>query len=69
MPKKKNGNINAIISNAPAELPIAPRVYRYAGMPIAAAALKHISWRFVRFSAIFVLTFDKSFGTVTNAIG
>ena len=69
MPIKKRGNITAIISNAPAEFPIIPRVNRYAGMPIAAAALKHISWRFVRFSAIFVFTFDKSFGTVTKAIG
>jgi hypothetical protein len=41
----------------------------YAGIPIAAAAPKQINWRFVRFSATLVLTFERSFDTETNAIG
>jgi hypothetical protein len=69
IPRKNNGSITAIISNAAGELPITPRVSKYVGSPMAIAGVKQTSWRFVRFSATLVLTFDRSLGTFTNAIG
>ena len=60
--------MTATINKAPAVLPMTPRVKRYMGIPMTAASPKQISWRFVRFSAILVLTLDRSLGTVTKAI-
>jgi hypothetical protein len=58
--KKKNGSINPIISIAAPSFPMVPRLNKYVGTPTAAADEKHMSWRFVKFKAIFVLTDDKS---------
>ena len=66
--RKNSGSISPIMSNAAAELPIAPRVKMYAGIPVTAAAPKQSNWRFVKFRAILVLTLLRSFGTFTKAI-
>lgn len=68
MARKNGGSIRPIIKSAAPVLPSAVRVKIYVGMPISAAAPKHMSWRFVRFSATFVLTFVKSRGMLVNAI-
>ena len=60
--------MKSIITRTAGELPIKPLVRKNIGTPIAAAALKHISWRFVSPSATLVFTLDKSFGTGTYAI-
>jgi len=63
--KKKNGSMRTIIKSIANIFPIAERVNRYVGMPTTAADPKHINCRFVKLKAIFVLIFDKSFGTFT----
>ena len=64
------GNIGSItspnnIGNVLSDEGDIQRVKRKAGTPIATAAPKQISWRFVKLKAILVLTLDKSFGTFT----
>jgi hypothetical protein len=65
MAKKKRGYMRVIIKSIDALLPIAARVKMYVGTPIAAAAPKHKSCRFVRLNATFVLTLLKSLGIFT----
>lgn len=56
-----------IISIIPPVLPSAPLVSKNIGAPIAPAMLKHMTWRFVRFSIKRVFTSVKSFGIDTYA--
>ena len=60
--------MSTIITITAGLLPIVPRVRKYAGMPTATAEPKQINCLLVRFNTNFVLTFDKSLGTLTNAI-
>lgn len=66
--KKKNGNAVATSSIIAFDVPICGFVKRNTGNDTAAAAPKLISCRLVRFSATFVLTLVKSFGTCTYGI-
>ena len=59
------GSISAIIRNSAALFPITGLRNMYDGIPMTAAPPKHISWRFVKLNASFVLILDKSFGTFT----
>jgi len=65
---KKSGSISAIITNTAALVPMGTLVRKYTGIPIAPAMEKQISCLLVRLNATFVLTFDKSLGTDTNAM-
>lgn len=65
MAKKKHGSMRPIIRSRAGLFPMWERVNRYAGMPMAAATEKQISWRFVRLNASLVLILDRSFGTGT----
>lgn len=49
-------------------VPALSYVKKNSGKPIATAALKQISCRFVRLNITLLLIFVKSFGTVTYAI-
>ena len=68
MAMKNIGSMAPIISSAAALFPIAPRVKIYVGIPVAAATLKHISWRLVKFKATLLFTLLRSFGTETKGM-
>lgn len=66
---KKNGSMTVTIRIADTLEPRGFFTSRYNGTPTTAANEKKISCRFVRFNATFVLTFVRSLGTGTYAIG
>ena len=66
---KKNGSMTVTIRIAETLEPSGFFVRRYNGTPTTAAREKKISCRFVKFNATFVLTFVRSLGTGTYAIG
>ena len=68
MAAKNAGSISTIIAITAAVFPTAPFDRKYAGTPTAAAAPKHTSCLFVRLNSTFVLTLDRSFGTLTYAM-
>ena len=60
--------MTSIITNAAALVPALSLSRKKSGNPIKRAAEKHMSCRFVRFRATFVLTLVKSLGTGTYAM-
>ena len=62
---KKAGSISAIIKSTAEELPMAPRVAKKTGTPIAAAAPKHTACLLVKPRMNFVLTRVRSLGIWT----
>ena len=68
MASKNIGSMASTMHNAAALVPTLPFTKKNSGSPIATAALKQISCRFVRLNITLLLIFVKSFGTVTYAI-
>ena len=59
--------MTSIMQRAAVLTPVWALSRKNSGTPSAAPALKHTSWRFVRFSSTLVLTAFKSLGTGTYA--
>ena len=68
MASKNIGSMASTMHNAAVVVPTLSFTKKNSGSPIATAALKQISCRFVRLNITLLLIFVKSFGTVTYAI-